>query len=201
MKLAYNAPVVLTFCTLSLIVLALRYADPLIVLDWFSTDGEIHPLSLRFYFTLFSHIFGHVDGSHLRGNFMIILLVGPLLEVRHGSRNLLIMIAVTAVATGLINAAVSSFGVLGASGIAFMMLILASCVNFRRGEVPLTLILAILLYLTDEVLLFNEADNISHLGHILGGLFGGVFGLLWHPREPAPDLKIFKKMLSKLRRA
>src|SRR5262245_15769051 len=94
----------------------------------------------RSYAGLFTHILGHKDWQHLIGNFMLILLIGPILEERHGSRALLIMILLTALMTGLANLVFSSGVILGASGVAFMMILLASMANMRGGEIPLTFI-------------------------------------------------------------
>jgi len=66
-----------------------------------------------------------------------------------------------------------------------MMILLASLVNFRKGEVPLTFILIMVIYLGREV--FNalaakvtpgSANNISQFAHIIGGLVGSFFGFL-----------------------
>ena len=66
---------------------------------------------------------------------------------------------------------------LGASGIVFMLIVMASLSGMQEGSIPLTLILVVIFYLGGEVVdgLFRR-DNISHLGHILGGLSGAVIG-------------------------
>ena len=51
------------------------------------------------------------------------------------------MILVTALLTALLNAVFFNTGLLGASGIVFMLILLSSCANIRAGEIPLTLIL------------------------------------------------------------
>ncbi len=104
------------------------------------------------YWRLISHIAGHQDWVHLMSNFSFILLIGPILEEKYGSRRLLQMILFTALITGILNVIFFSTGLMGASGIVFMFIILSSFTNFRSGDVPLTFILIILLFLTKEVI-------------------------------------------------
>lgn len=129
---------------------------------------------------MFTHVLGHSDMSHFMGNFTVILLVGPMLEEKYGGKRLLIMIIFTAFITGLINVIFfPGMALLGASGIAFMMILLSSFANSGSGEIPLTLICVAVLYLGTEVLngLFAH-DNISQMAHIIGGVCGCAFGWL-----------------------
>ena len=66
---------------------------------------------------------------------------------------------------------------LGASGVVFMMIVLSSFTEMKRGGIPLTLILVVVFYLGGEIsdgLLKN--DNVSQMTHIVGGVCGIVFG-------------------------
>ncbi len=66
---------------------------------------------------------------------------------------------------------------LGASGVVFMMIVLNSFTEMRRGGIPLTMLLVVALYLGNEVVDgLSESDNISQMTHIVGGLCGIVFG-------------------------
>ena len=60
-----------------------------------------------------------------------------------------------------------------------MLIVLSSMVNFKEGEIPLTLILVLVVYLGEEIVngLFSK-DNISQLAHIIGGLCGCGFGFM-----------------------
>lgn len=177
-KITYNSPVIITFALISLVSLILG-----IITSGGSTAllFSVYRGSLAdplFYIRLFTHVLGHADVSHYMGNFMIILLVGPILEEKYGGKALLIMMAVTALITGLVNVIFfPGVALLGASGVAFMMILLSSYANCREGEIPLTLILAAVLYLGTEIVdgLFAN-DNISQTAHIIGGICGGVFG-------------------------
>ena len=177
-KITYNSPVILSFTLTALaatiaglvtgggasMLLFSVYRAPL-------TD----PL---FYLRLFTHILGHADLSHFLGNFTIILLVGPMLEEKYGAKRLMLMIAFTALATGLINVIFfPGTALLGASGIVFMMILLSSFANSGSGEIPLTLIFVAVLYLGTEIVngIFAQ-DNISQMAHIIGGACGCCFG-------------------------
>ncbi|MFN3560692.1 MAG: rhomboid family intramembrane serine protease [Chloroherpetonaceae bacterium] len=177
MKITYNAPVVLTFTFLCVGVMVVSS----ITGGWFAktfcatmpNQSWLNPLT---YLRLFSHILGHADWTHLLSNFSFILLLGGLLEEKYGSESLLIQILITAFVTAILNNIFFSTGLMGASGVVFMMILLSSFVNFRQGEIPLTFILVVLLYLGREVISSFEQNNISEFAHILGGICGAVFG-------------------------
>jgi len=184
MRLVYNAPVILTFALLAGLVLLIdMIAGGWIIPAFFSSSGFFNPFSPLFYTGIVSHILGHANWNHFISNFILILMVGPLLEEKYGSFRLLFMILVTAAATGILNAIFFSAGLMGASGIVFMMLILASFANVKRGEIPLTFLVAVALFLGQEFINSVKPDNISQFGHILGGAFGGLFGILFLPKK------------------
>ncbi len=173
----YNAPVVLTFALLaSLVHLGNVYSDGLLAPAYFASLPGFDYASPWSWFRLVSHVLGHNDLVHLAANFAIILLVGPILEEKYGSRPLLWMILVTALVTGALNAAFFSTGLMGASGIVFMMILLGSFANSRAGEIPLTFLLVVGIYLAGEVSAAFEDDGVSRFAHLLGGLCGTVFG-------------------------
>src|SRR5690349_22337370 len=107
---------------------------------------------------------------------MLILLLGPILEERHGSAQLLIMILMTALITGLANLVFSNGLLLGASGIVFMMILLASMANVRGGEIPLTFIAVAVIYMGGEIVRAFREDQISQMAHLVGGFAGAAFG-------------------------
>jgi membrane associated rhomboid family serine protease len=193
LRITYNSPVVLTFALAAVAVYILTYFDP----DakwWFVASTHLD--GTRSYFGLVTHILGHESWQHLIGNFMLILLLGPILEERHGSLRLLGMILITALVTGLLNIAFSSHGLLGASGIVFMMILLASTANIRQGEIPLTFIAVAVIYLGSELIAaFKADDGISHLAHLVGGASGATLGFLGARVKGAPIAKKPKPIL------
>ena len=67
-------------------------------------------------------------------------------------------------------------GLLGASGVVFMFILLSSVTNARRGRIPLTFVLVVLLFLGQEVWNGLTQDNVSQFAHVIGGLCGAAFG-------------------------
>jgi len=178
-RIQYNAPAVLTFALISLLVLGLAhitgdrsnrllfsvYRAPL-------TDILMYP-------RLFLHALGHANMAHFLNNFMIILLVGPMLEEKYGGKWIIIMMVVTAFVTGILHIMFSENAKLGASGIVFMMILLASFANIQRGKIPLTLLLAIGIFIGREVVSAATLDNnIAYMSHIVGGICGAAFGFI-----------------------
>lgn len=171
-RITYNAPVILTFALAAVLVHILGGPVKEYFVAW------PHLGTTQSYVGLFAHILGHGNWEHLLGNFTMILLLGPLLEERHGSGSLLIMILITALVTGLVNALLFDTGLLGASGIVFMLILLASTANIKHGEIPLTFIAVALIYLGGEVVGALREDNISQMAHLVGGLAGAAFGFV-----------------------
>jgi len=188
MKIKYNAPTVLTFAIFSAVILILsQTVSRSLTEQWFVVmgKGSFSAASIRSWVTLFTHVLGHANWAHLISNFSFILLIGPILEEIYGSFSLFIMICITALVTGMLNVLFFSSGLLGASGIVFMMILLASFTNFSKGEIPLTFILVLVLYLGRE--LYNSfgsgSSNISEFAHIVGGFIGSLFGFFRSPRH------------------
>jgi membrane associated rhomboid family serine protease len=178
-KIKYNSPVTLTYAFLSAVVLLLsQFLFHSLTEDWFMAPGKggFDPSRIRNWITLFTHVAGHAGWSHLLSNFAFILLIGPMLESSYGSLSLLFMIAVTALVTGALNVLLFRTALLGASGVVFMMILLASFTNFNTGEIPLTFILVLALYLGQEIFNSFHANNVSEFAHIAGGFCGSLFG-------------------------
>ena len=178
LRIQYNSPVVLSFALLSLLALLLGqltggwttralfcvYRAPL-------TD----PLT---YVRMVGHVLGHSGYAHYMGNMTLLLVIGPPLEEKYGSRRLLGCILFTALASGLVQFIFfPGTALLGASGIVFMMIVLSSLAGMREGTIPLTLILVVLIYLGGEIVdAVTVRDNVSQLTHIVGGLCGAGLG-------------------------
>lgn len=132
----------------------------------------------RAYVGLFGHILAHRSWEHLLGNFTLILLLGPILEERRGSVTLLFMILATALVTGLMNLVLSDSALIGASGVAFMMVLLASMANMRSGDIPLTFIAVAVIYPGGEIVRAFVSDDVSQMAHLGGGAIGALFGFI-----------------------
>ncbi len=176
LKIKWNSPVVLSF---ALICTGIFIADKLMmgnlmplftvypVIDW------SNPFSIA---SLVTHVFGHAGLDHLLGNLTFILLLGPVIEEKYGTSKLISMILITAVVTGLINILFFNTGLMGASGIVFMLILLVSFTNVKAGEIPVTFILVAILFIGKELLQSVEINQIAESAHIIGGVCGSFFG-------------------------
>jgi membrane associated rhomboid family serine protease len=177
LRLTFNAPVVLGFCLIAFIVsIVSSLSIPLNYILSFDGFSVLNPLKLA---TLLTYPFAHADFSHLFGNLMFLLLLGPILEEKYGSGNLALMLVLTAALSGVVMGILPGGAVMGASGIVFMFIMLVSITGCRDGEIPVTLILVALVYLGQEILNLMDSDNVSQLGHLLGGVFGIAFGFIF----------------------
>jgi GlpG protein len=116
---------------------------------------------------------------------MYILLLGPMLEEKYGSVNIIELIAVTAVITGLLNYFLfPGVALCGASGVVFAFILMTSFTNFNEGEIPLTVILVAIVFLGQQLYegVFLQ-DNVSNLSHIAGGLVGAFVGYHLNRRD------------------
>ncbi len=181
MKVTFNSPVILTFSFLCAGVYLLNHTLNLFT-DFFILQPHWDFSSLTWYFRLFSNTLGHADGNHLMGNLAFVLLLGPIVEEKYGGKNMLIMLVSTALISSLVHLIFSNNGLLGASGIVFMLILLVSLVNFKDKEIPLTFILIVVIYIGKEILGFFAEDNISHTTHIIGGIIGATFGFVMGKR-------------------
>lgn len=179
LRIRYNSPVVLTFALIALLLLPLNTLTG----GWTTSHlfsvyrcSLLDPLAfLRF----FGHVLGHSDLTHYMNNMLLMLLVGPPLEEKYGSRALILYIAATALITGLVEFIFfPGSALLGASGVVFMMIVLSSFTATEHGTIPVTLILVVILYLGGEIVAgVTNLDNVSQLTHIVGGVCGLVFAL------------------------
>lgn len=178
LKITFNAPV-----TLGLVIIC-SVATLLGVIS----NGRITQIAfmtyhssltnLMTYVRFITHIFGHSGWSHFIGNASYLLLLGPMLEEKHGSKELIEVIGITAVVTGLVNYIFFwNVGLCGASGVVFAFIVLASFTGFKEGEIPLTFILVAVIYIGQQVYEgVAVEDNVSNMAHIVGGIVGSVIG-------------------------
>lgn len=179
-RIEYNAPVTLTFAIAALGVLLLDKATGgYTTLKFFS----VYRCSLRdplAYIRFFGYVLGHSGQAHYMSNMLLMLVVGPPIEEKYGSRSLLLCIFATAFIGGIIQWVFFPGTILlGASGIVFMMIVMSSFSGGSNRSIPLTLILVIIFYLGNELVTgLSVKDNISHITHIAGGMCGAAAGFL-----------------------
>ena len=161
-RVSFNSPVILVFSIICLLVLGLGYltggvSDDLLFCVYRSSFTD--PLT---YFRFFGHVLGHANWEHFIGNITMILVI-----------------LVTAFVTGVIHFIFfPGVALMGASGIVFAFILLASMTSIEDGKIPLTFILVAVIYIGGQIrdgIFIN--DNVSNLTHIVGGVVGSVLGI------------------------
>ena len=181
-RIYLNAPLTMAFVSICILALALDYlTNGKSTMLVFSTYGSsyLNPLT---YVRLICHVFGHGGVNHLISNMLYILLLGPILEEKYHDR-LIIVILTTALITGVVHNIIQPHTMLlGASGVVFSFILLASITGKEDG-IPITLILVAILWLGQEFYSgFTASDNISQLTHIIGGVSGTILGMIFKKR-------------------
>lgn len=179
-RLSFNSPVVLTFSIICLAALILGFMT-----NGYTTNMlfSVYHSSLRSpltYVRFIGHICGHADWDHFLGNITLLLVVGPMLEEKYGSSNILFVILATAIVTGVVNFVFfPSIRLLGASGVVFAFILLSSFASFKEGSIPITFIAVAVIYIGGQIYdgVFVQ-DNVSNLTHIIGGSIGSVLGYI-----------------------
>ena len=120
----YNSQVIITYLILSLAAWLLNTITRGATNKLLFTSYRSSPLNPLTYVRLFTHSIGHKDWNHLVSNFLYILLIGPMIEEKYGSINLLAMLLITSLIIGLYNTIFSNYVITGASGNVYMLIVL-----------------------------------------------------------------------------
>lgn len=190
-KFDYNSPIIISYLILSLISWLLNILTRGKTNKIFFSSYRSSPLNPLTYIRLFTHSIGHQDWNHLVSNFLYILLIGPILEEKYGSLNLLIMLLATSLIIALFNIIFNNYRITGASGNVYMLIVLSSFSNISEGKIPITLILIFIFYITSELKnsVLEGNKKIYHDGHLIGALCGLLLGFLF---LKYPNLNILK---------
>lgn len=185
LKVSFNSPVILGFTLICFVALILSYVTHGLSNNMVFSVYRSSLLNPLTYIRFVGHVFGHAGWNHFIGNIMLILVIGPLLEEKYGSSNILFVILSTALVTGLANYVLfPHVRLLGASGVVFALILLSSFTSIREGSIPLTFILVAVIYIGEQVYdgIFIK-DNVSNLTHILGGIVGAGLGYVMNKNK------------------
>ena len=179
-KIEINSPLILWYAGICLVVVIFGYATLGSSTTQLFTCYRTSITDPMMYLRMFTYALGHSNISHYLNNFFMIMLIGPMLEEKYGSKQLLIMMLITAFIGGAVNVLITTDGLVGASGIVFMMITLSSCSSLKSGKIPLTMLIVVVIYLGQEIISgISASDHVSQLTHILGGICGVGFGLYY----------------------
>lgn len=169
-KVYIDSPVIIGYAAICCLMCVLNYV----------TAGTINNLfALRHIgIQLATYFFVHSGFEHLFSNLLLLMLVGPSVEEKYGSEYTAFCITTTGIISGILNCLLFNNGVLGASGIVFLMIVLSAFKSFKDGKVPVTTIIVVAIYLGNEILTGIFAhDNVSQFIHIAGGVCGIAWGI------------------------
>lgn len=186
-KITYESPVTLAFVIVSLIffifdtfvlkekLTALFLSSPT------TSKGEL-PFELTkaiSYLRVILYAFGGAKSPVFFFNLLLILILGSDTEEKYGSIVIGIMILVSTIFSGVLNASFSPHSLQGASSIVFMLLFLTCFDSFTKKKISLrVLIVFIILCIT-----YSKADGPLALSIALaGGLCGSLFAFLASPK-------------------
>ena len=190
LKFQYDSPVMLTFAFIALIIF---------ILDTFAFKGKLKEVWLvtptatggqfpfafsdfRSILRLFLHIFGYEDSPVLFCNLIFILLLGLQMEERYGSVIIGIMIFVSALFSGVLNACFCQNAVCGAEPVVFMLILLWTMMHLSRSKLSASAIAVIALFICMEIFRKNPNGVVGVAIVAAGGLCGSLFAFLASPK-------------------
>ena len=97
LKITFNSPVVLGFVFISFAVLVLGYLTAGMTNEVLFMTYHSELTNPMTYVRFLTHVLGHSGWEHYIGNTAYILLLGPMLEEKYGSKRILQVIVITAV--------------------------------------------------------------------------------------------------------
>ncbi len=185
LQFSFNSPIILGFSIACFVVLIIdkitMHASTNLLFSVYRSS-LLSPLT---YLRFFGHVLGHAGWDHFIGNITLILVIGPLLEEKYGSSNILFVIMATALVTGVVNFIFfPGTQLLGASGVVFALILLSSFTSFKDGKIPVTFILVAIIYIGGQIYdgIFVQ-DNVSNLTHIIGGGVGSGLGFVMNKNK------------------
>lgn len=187
-----DAPATVMFALVSLILFALDsfvfkgklassfMSSPAASGDFVFTAGKVSS-----YFRLILYAFGAVSWEVLITNLVFILLLGPAMEERYGTVIIGIMMIVSTLFSGVLNACFCKESMQGCTAIVFMMIFLNSFLSFSKKKIPLSFVLVFILFIVREVFVKNPNGVVGIIIGIAGGLCGSLFAFLASPKAKA----------------
>ena len=201
-KVAYDAPVTLTFVIVCAIIFLLNMllakSGKAAGLEGLLASPTTQAGSLPFivkqplsYLRLLLYIFGSGQaGGGVAGgapvlftNLILIMLLGPAMEERYGSVIIGIMIFVSALFSGVLNACFCEASLVGAVPVVSMMIFLNAFMSFSKKKFPLSFAAVMIFFVLLQI--FSGAGAVKIIICIAGGLCGSLFAFLTSPKMKA----------------
>lgn len=208
-RLRYDAAFTLTFCIVSFLVLILSQTilknlnlvqkifslpgtlsksmsvDAIEASQIIQTESVFDFKNPFHYVRLVLYIFGSKDVLHFLISFAFILPLGTQMEERYGSAAIGIMILVTTLVTGVLNACLIPATLCGADAIVFMLIMLGAITSLSKNELPISALMIFALYVGCEFYFNGTITNaklVAIFARLAGALCGSMFGFLTAPK-------------------
>ena len=201
-KVAYDAPVTLTFVIVCALIFLLNMLlaksgksmglEKLLASP--TNQAGVLPFIVKqplSYLRLLLYIFGSGQAggvfaggaSVLFTNLILIMLLGPAMEERYGSVIIGIMIFVSALFSGVLNACFCEASLVGAVPVVSMMIFLNAFMSFSKKKFPLSFAAVMVFFVLLQI--FEGEGAIRIIICIAGGLCGSLFAFLTSPKMKA----------------
>ena len=154
MKITFHPKISLSITGLCILSFLLLTIFKLPISGLFILNGEFQKDNITWYLSTIFYIFGHANFLHLLGNLSLFLILAPIIEKAFGMKKFILMVLTTAITTAIIHVIFWDNGLMGLSGIVFMLIF----------------------YLSQEIYASFSNDNISHMAHLAGGGAGVFWG-------------------------
>jgi len=167
----------------------------------FSSGGD--------YIKLLLHVFGASSWNAVFINCLYVLMLGPGLEERYGSPVFALMLAVSALVTGVLNACLSPAPIFGASCVIFTMIFLVGMTDLAKKHIRFSWIFVFFFYIiyklysaysgsevrlslsaNNQLLVFLKKNAVTFIS-LAGGICGSLFGFLVSPKKRSAPRKNF----------
>lgn len=190
LKFAYDAPVSIT---MALLLLVLYGIDSLIIknpviatfLQAPTTTAGSVPFafsSVKALFGVLFHVFSYFDFNVLLCDLIFLLILGPVMEERYGSVIIGIMIFVSSLFSGVLNACFCNFPVSGGACVVFMLIILDALMNISKKKICASSILLLIIFIVRQCLVKGENGALDVIIVLAGGLCGSLFAFIASPK-------------------
>ena len=200
-KFSYDSPVVLTFAIITVVmyflnafVLQKNGIDVKLISP--TSQNGANPFvfsSIKCYLNLITYPFVNNDFSFAIFNSIILIFLGMQMEEKYGSVIILVMILISVIFAGVLNACFSVQSLQGIQPVIFMLIILNLINASQKKKISTSLLLVLVLYTILNIIPLKNA--LLGIISIAGGLCGSLISFLAQPKKNAPkkEQKIVEK--------
>lgn len=172
----FNCPLTLIF-VMSIFIVHLAYQTSFssYVNEIFTLPSSFNWSDPRQYLRFLFYVFGDSGRwTRISEAIMLIVLLGPIVEERIGFLQLSIAVVGTAVINGVLHAFLFRSEAAGPTCIAYLLVFLASFVNFPRGRVPVSFLLVLI-----AVIVVSAEQWMQNFQQAFPMITGSILGCCW----------------------